>query len=173
MAQDQQWFFVQNAEMGMDPEDSETTPPDLITCLRTLLGNTVSVYFRAHGYHWNVKGTNFAAYHEFFQEIYEDIYASIDDTAEWLRKLDVDADYQLSDFINNRDIQDTPVKPWNAIQMVKDLYDAVEALDECTEKCLELATTADEQGLINFLGGRIDMLEKWEWQLKATFSETL
>jgi starvation-inducible DNA-binding protein len=171
MAED--WLLVQREDNGVEQMDMEDTPVDLITSLRTLLGNTVSVYFRAHGYHWNVKGINFAAYHEFFGDIYEDLYGSIDPTAEWLRKLDMDADYQLTDFINNRDIPDAIVKPWNAIQMVKDLYNAIEALDECTEKCLELATEEDEQGLINFLGERIDMLEKWEWQLKTTFSETL
>jgi starvation-inducible DNA-binding protein len=169
MAGVENWMLVQSEATDME----ENPSPDLIASLHTLLGNTVSVYFRAHGYHWNVKGINFAQYHKFFQKIYEDIHASIDDTAEWLRKLDVDADYQLIDFINNRDIPDAVVKPANAIQMVKELYAAVEALDECTERCLELATENDEQGLINFLGGRIDMLEKWEWQLSATFAETL
>lgn len=158
---DDNWFLVQ-----------EETNPDLETSLRMLLANSVSVYFRAHGYHWNVKGINFAAFHEFFQEIYEDLYSSIDPTAEWLLKLDFDANYQLTDFINNRSIEDS-VKPVTAIQMAKDLYVAIEALEECTEMCLEVATENDEQGLINFLGERIDMLEKWEWQLKATFAETL
>ena len=171
MAED--WLLVQTEDTGREQMDMEETPVDLITSLRTLLANSVSVYFRAHGYHWNVKGINFAAYHEFFQEIYEDLYGAIDPTAEWLLKLDTDADYQLSDFINNRDIPDAMVKPMNAIQMVKDLYTAIEALEECTETCFELATAADEQGLMNFLADRIDMLEKWEWQLKATFSETL
>jgi len=166
MAED--WMLVQPEAMIEEPESA-----DLITSLRTLLGNEVTVYFLAHGYHWNVKGINFSQYHKFFQKIYEDIYSSIDPVAEWLRKLDVDADYQLMDFINNRDIQDFSVKPANAIQMLKNLYIAIYALEECTERCLVLATDADEQGLINFLAGRLDMLEKWEWQLKATFAETL
>jgi starvation-inducible DNA-binding protein len=168
MAED--WVLIQNETVDTGTEEVN---PDLITSLRTLLANTVSVYFRAHGYHWNVKGINFAAYHEFFEEIYEDLYGSIDPTAEWLLKLDNDADYQLADFINNRDIDDTIIKPITALQMVKDLYNAIEALEESTETVLEVATEADEQGLINFLAERIDMLEKWEWQLKATFSETL
>jgi starvation-inducible DNA-binding protein len=170
MAED--WVLVQN-QATEDDLNNEEPSPDLIASVRTLLGNTVSVYFRAHGYHWNVKGLNFSAYHKFFQKIYEDLYESIDPTAEWLRKLDVDADYQLADFINNRDIQDAPMKPIFVVQMIKDLYEAIEALDECTERCLKLATQDDEQGLINFLGGRIDMLEKWEWQLETSLSETL
>jgi starvation-inducible DNA-binding protein len=168
MAED--WVLVQNETVDTGTEEVN---PDLITSLRTLLANTVSVYFRAHGYHWNVKGINFAAYHEFFEEIYEDLYGSIDPTAEWLLKLDNDVNYQLADFINNRDIDDTIIKPITALQMVKDLYNTIEALEESTETVLEVATEADEQGLINFLAERIDMLEKWEWQLKATFSETL
>jgi len=156
------WFIVQ-----------EEVAPDLEASLRMLLSNTVSVYHRAHGYHWNVKGLNFAAYHEFFQEIYEDLYGSIDPTGEWLRKLDKDSLCGLSDFMKNRTIQDPEMMPITAIEMLKDLYGAIEELDECTEMCLELATVEDEQGLINFLGERIDMLEKWEWQLKATLAETL
>jgi starvation-inducible DNA-binding protein len=165
-----EWTLVQpeTPEVGLIPESA-----DLEESLRTLLANTVSVYLRAHGYHWNVKGINFSQYHNFFGEIYQDIYGSIDPTAEWLLKLDLRADYELSTFLANRDIEDAVAKPWNGIQMVKDLYGAIEALNESTEHCLELATEADEQGLINFLGERIDMLEKWEWQLKATFTETL
>ena len=158
------WVLVQGQEVES---------PDLITCLRMLLANNVTVYFQAHGYHWNVKGINFAQYHEFFEEIYEDLYSAIDPTAEWLRKLNVDADFQLGDFLNNRSIQDAPVMPVNAIQMMKNLYASLEALEECTETCLEIATVANEQGLINFLGERLDMIEKWEWQLSATFAETL
>lgn len=168
MAED--WVLVQNQTVT---EDAEETNPDLITSLRTLLADTVSVYFRAHGYHWNVKGINFSAYHEFFGEIYEDLYGSIDPIAEWLLKLHTNADYQLSDFMNNRTIQDPMMKPATALQMVKDLYNAIEALDEVTEECLKIATMEDEQGLMNFLAGRVDMLEKWEWQLSATFSEVL
>lgn len=168
MAED--WVLVQNQTIA---EDLEETNVDLITSLRVLLSNTVTVYHRAQGYHWNVKGLNFAQYHEFFEDIYKDIYDSIDPTAEWLRKLHEDALCGLSDFIKNRTIQDPIIMPVNAVQMLKDLYNAIEALDESTEECLKIATMEDEQGLINFLAGRLDMLEKWEWQLEATFSEVL
>lgn len=168
MAED--WVLVQNESIADELEEPSV---DLIQSLKTLLSNNVSIYFRAHGYHWNVKGLNFPQLHEFFGTIYEDLYSSIDDTAEWLRKLDTDAPYRLQDFIINRDIDDAMVPPVNSLGMIKDLLNGIEGLDDCTEKCLELATEADEQGLINFLAGRLDMLEKWEWQLKASISEVL
>lgn len=165
-----EWMLVQNQTIA---EELEETNPDLITSLRVLLSNTVTVYHRAQGYHWNVKGLNFGQLHTFFQEIYEDLYDSIDPTGEWLRKLHEDSLCGLSDFMNNRTIQDPIIMPVNSVQMIKDLLGAIEALDESTEECLEIATEEDEQGLMNFLAGRIDMLEKWEWQLGAFISEVL
>ena len=168
MAED--WVLVQNQTIA---EELESEPVDLIASLKTLLSNTVSIYFRAHGYHWNVKGLNFPQLHEFFGTIYEDLYGSIDDTAEWLRKLKTDAPYRLQDFIQYRDIEDALIPPVQSVGMIKDLLMGIEGLDDCTEHCLKLATEADEQGLINFLAGRLDMLDKWEWQLKSSISEVL
>lgn len=168
MAED--WVLIQNQTIADELEEEN---PDLIASLQTLLANTVTVYHRAQGYHWNVKGLNFPQYHAFFEEIYTDIYESIDPTAEWIRKLHQDALCGLSDFVKNRTIEDPIIMPVNAVQMIKDLHMAIEALDESTEHCLEIATEEDEQGLINFLASRIDMLEKWEWQLSTTLSEVL
>ena len=164
------WVLVQNQEIA---DELEEISPDLTTSLKTLLSNTVSVYFRAHGYHWNVKGLNFPQLHDFFANVYEDLYGSIDPIAEWLRKLDTDALYRLGDFIQMRDIEDSNVPPIQSIQMLKDLYDGIELLDDCVEKCLALATQDNVQGLMNFLAERLDMLDKWEWQLKASLSELL
>lgn len=168
MAED--WVLVQNETIA---EELEVNNPNLITSLRILLSNTVTVYHRAQGYHWNVKGLNFGQLHEFFGEIYEDLYSSIDPTGEWLRKLEEDSLCGLSDFVNNRTIQDPMIMPVNSVQMIKDLLGAIDALEDSTEECLKIATLEDEQGLINFLAGRLDMLEKWEWQLSAFISEVL
>jgi hypothetical protein len=34
-----------------------------------------------------------------------------------------------------------------------------------------LATAADEQGIVNFLGERIDTIDKWAWQLRASLGQ--
>ena len=47
---------------------------DLVQSLRGLLCDTVTIYFRAHGYHWNVEGEDFSQYHMLFEQIYEDIW---------------------------------------------------------------------------------------------------
>ena len=62
---------------------------ELVTSLKVLLANIYQMYFKAHGFHWNVEGSNFAEMHGFFEKIYEDVDDTIDTIGEWLRKFDV------------------------------------------------------------------------------------
>ena len=55
--------------------------------MKTILANTVVLKYKAQGYHWNVKGMFFPQLHEFFGNLYEEIYSSIDKFAEEIRAL--------------------------------------------------------------------------------------
>ena len=83
--------------------------PDLIEELTEALADVVSFYFRAHGAHWNVIGPDFSEYHNLFNEIYEDVYSSIDPLAENLRKLGAPAPFQLPAFIALGELRDANV----------------------------------------------------------------
>lgn len=149
----------------MPDEVKEET--NLQDCLKTLLSNEVAMYLKAHGFHWNVEGPMFAMFHEFFQEIYEDVYSSIDPTAEDIRKLGGYAPFTLPTFDKLRDVTDVKTST-DPIAMCVDLYDANEVLIECIDECFKLATDENEQGICNFLAERDNMHKKWRWQLKAT-----
>ena len=79
--------------------------------LKTFLADSVTMYFVAHGYHWNVEGQDFSQYHALFADIYEDVYSSIDIIAEDLRKLDEYAPFTLSKFIDLRTVESVEVAP--------------------------------------------------------------
>ena len=55
---------------------------ELIVALKKVLADTFVMYYKAHSYHWNVEGSNFPQYHEFLQNIYEEIFAAVDVIAE-------------------------------------------------------------------------------------------
>ena len=59
----------------------------LISQMKVILATSFSFYLKAHNYHWNVTGPNFTQYHEFFGDIYTDVWESLDTTAEEIRKL--------------------------------------------------------------------------------------
>jgi starvation-inducible DNA-binding protein len=140
----------------------------LADALTVLIADNVSVYFRAHGYHWNVQGQDFTEYHMLFGEIYEDLYHAVDPTAENLRALGDFAPYRLQDFVAMRSIQDSPVPPADPIAMALDLLVGIDALLAVTNRTAAIATQVNEQGVLNFLAGRIEMLGKFKWQLTAS-----
>jgi len=139
----------------------------LATSLKTVLSDVVTMYFAAQGYHWNVEGEDFYQYHGLFAEIYEDVYSSIDPIAENIRKLDEYAPFSLKTFLDLRTIETKEVKP-EPKAMAKALMTLNEGVIKSLDKAFKDATSADEQGIANFIAGRIDQHQKWAWQLRAS-----
>jgi starvation-inducible DNA-binding protein len=139
----------------------------LSNSLKTLLADTVTMYFVAQGFHWNVEGPDFSQYHSLFKEVYEDVYSAIDPLAEDVRKLGEYAPFTLSKFIDLRTVEPKDVKP-EPKAMTKELIRINDALIESISKALKEATKADEQGILNFLAERDDAHKMWRWQLSAS-----
>lgn len=139
----------------------------LVASLKTLLSDAVTMYFAAQGYHWNVEGEDFRQYHDLFGTIYADVYESIDPIAENLRKLDEYAPFSLKTFLDLRTIETKEVKP-EPKAMAKALLTLNDGVLVTLNKAFKDATSADEQGIADFLAGRIDQHKKWGWQLRAS-----
>jgi starvation-inducible DNA-binding protein len=143
---------------------------DLINALKVLVANQYVLYLKAHGYHWNVEGKDFKEYHAFFEEIYSDVYESIDPTAENIRKLGAFAPFTLSRLMELKTIEDVTVAPTTEA-MTRDLLNANEAILMDIDKTFALATAANQQGIANFLAERDDQHRKWIWQLRVSLKE--
>ena len=146
---------------------------DLVGALGKFLANTYSVYHEAHGFHWNVKGPDFAQYHELFSGIYQDLIESVDPIAENILKLGYDSPFRMSELMTmttipesknmyDEEMEDTPS------YMAFDLLALVSALEKDAKELFELANDADEQGVANFVAERIDALQKTMWQLRVS-----
>jgi starvation-inducible DNA-binding protein len=140
---------------------------ELVKALKTAMADVVTFYFMAHGYHWNVEGQDFSQYHSLFADIYEDAYGSLDPLAENIRKLDDYAPFSLQKFIDLRTVEFKDVDP-TPKAMAKSLLKANETVLETIGAAFKAADSADEQGIANFLAERIDMHNKWAWQLRAS-----
>ena len=136
--------------------------------LKPLLADVISFYFRAHGHHWNVEGEDFSQYHGLFEDIYSDAYSSIDPIAENIRKLGDYAPFRLERFSELANIPDKSSDKNSPKAMAEDLLKCNEYLIEKLKAIFKTANKEDEQGIANFLAERIDMHQKWAWQLKAS-----
>jgi hypothetical protein len=145
--------------------------PDLNEELTELMADVVNFYFRAHGAHWNVKGSDFSEYHKLFNEIYEDVYGSIDPIAENLRKLGSLAPFTLPSLIALRSINDAPTTLQEPMALAADLLAANDVVIDQISDSFDCATAYGQQGVANFLADRLDKHQFWKWQLTASLGQ--
>ena len=160
------------AQLSGEPADAgENEPTDLVSELKDLLGDVVVFKFLAHGFHWNVKGINFQQFHEFFGAIYQDADDSIDPIAENIRKVNADAPFLLTDYIESDYPAEYNTSSSDPVELSKVLYDANEDVRESLQCAFDCATKANEQGIANFLAERLDQHSKWQWQLRSIIGD--
>ena len=145
--------------------------PELVECLANTLGNAVHFYFKAQGHHWNVTGRDFSQFHDFFGKIYEDVYTMFDPIAENMRKLGSVAPHQPADLMNLSQLEDMDCGA-DALKMVQDLYASNNVVIASLETCFQTASDVNEQGVADYIAGRIDAHKMWRWQLSAYLSPT-
>jgi len=140
---------------------------ELQSSLNVLMANVFVMYFKAHSFHWNVGGVEFSQYHEFFGDLYEDIYDSVDPIAENLRKLNAYAPKSISEMYDNKTLLEENGIP-DLRGMLNALLSANDQVLYSLNKVFSLAQKENKQGLCNFIADRIDTHEKHGWQLRAS-----
>ena len=138
----------------------------LIEQLKTILGTTFGLYFKAHSYHWNVEGPDFAQYHEFLGNFYESVYGNVDPIAEHLRALDSYAPVSLSRMLELSDIEEKDSIP-TALSMIADLKTDNERYMTHLRAGIMAAEGANEPAVGNFLQDILDQPQKHGWMLRS------
>lgn len=145
---------------------------ELIEKLNKLLATSFAMYLKAHFFHWNVKGQDFLQYHNFFGDLYSDIYGSVDTTAEEIRALDGIAYGSLTQYQSLSKVEDQTSVP-NLQQMVSILYRDNETVLSVLKEVHETAQRNNEHGLINYIEERMDIHKKHGWMLRASMSTSV
>lgn len=135
--------------------------------LKTAFASEYVFAIKAQNFHWNVEGPNFPQYHELFGKIYEEVYGSIDDFAENIRKVGTYTPASLQRFSMLSQIEDeTQMLP--AEQMLSELYEDSEKMIKMLKIVFDMSESLGEHGLSDFIAGRMDAHRKHSWMLRAT-----
>ena len=138
----------------------------LADTLKTLLATAYAFSIKTQGFHWNVESVNFPQYHKFLDDLYSEVYDNtIDKLAEIIRQLDVYAPGSLTRFAELSQIEDQ-VKIPRAELMLKELYEDNSIILGMYKQAFHVAEEADEQGICDFIAGRIDAHSKHQWMLR-------
>ena len=131
--------------------------------LSRLLADTYAVYLKTHGYHWNVRGPNFASLHTLFMTQYTEMWNAIDLVAERIRALGELAPQGYGAFGKLSGIQDgDPSKSADA--MLQELL-ADHATLIATAKA---AREGADDVTAAVIDARIDAHQKHAWMIRAT-----
>ena len=139
---------------------------ELQTSLNVLMANVFVMYFKAHSFHWNVEGVEFSQYHDFFGDLYDDVYGSVDPIAENIRKLDAYAPKSINAMYDHKTIQEEDGIP-NLRGMIQSLLAANDQVLYSLNKVFELANKNNKQGIANFIADRLDVHAKHAWFLTS------
>ena len=135
--------------------------------LNIVLANTFVMYYKAHAYHWNVEGINFAQHHGFFGDLYEELHDVVDTAAEELRAQDEYAPVSIVALLKSATISEDEVKPATVTEMFEHLSSANAEVVNSLNKLFEVATAAKNQGLADFAAGRLDVHAKHGWMIRS------
>ena len=105
-------------------------------------------------------------FHDFFGELYEEVYGAVDPMAEEIRALGAYAPRSLNEMYQYKTIND--LSDAESVQdMLADLVNANATTIESLNKLFDLLFEEKKQGFADFVAGRIDAHEKHGWMLRS------
>ncbi|MBS4200100.1 DNA starvation/stationary phase protection protein [Bacillus sp. FJAT-49732] len=121
---------------------------------------------KLHNFHWYVKGTNFFALHEKFEELYNEAAIHIDELAERILALGNNPVATLREALEMASIGEAEGKK-DANQMIQSLVDDFTVLITELKDGIEVANTMGDDSTGDMLIAIHQGLEKHNWMLKA------
>ena len=139
---------------------------ELAEALKVALADTFAFYLKAHNFHWNVTGPDFAQYHSFLGDLWEEVFSGVDLIAEGIRTLDAFAPGSFTRYKELATIEDELKIP-SAMDMLKKLEADNQKVLASLVKAYDLAEDAKKHGISNFIQDRITAHEKHGWMLRS------
>lgn len=144
----------------------------LVDDLKVLLASQFSLYIKGANFHWNIEGTNFPQYHDFFGDFYAEVSEPIDRIAEYIRILDSYTPASLSKFTELSVISDQ-----NGTKMPVGMFMELQSDNDKIIGILNTSFTAaiaeNQQGIANFLAERLDAHGKHGWKLRSLLKSSI
>jgi starvation-inducible DNA-binding protein len=134
--------------------------------LKVLLASTQSFAIKSQNFHWNVEGSNFPQYHEFFDTLYGDVSSTIDRIAEYIRILGHYTPGSLTRYAELSIIQDQTKIPRAELMFVESLHDC-ETMLQLVTAMFDEAANEKQHGIENYMAELQDLYGKKAWFIRS------
>jgi starvation-inducible DNA-binding protein len=139
---------------------------ELIQKMKVYLASNFDLYLKAHNFHWNVMGPDFPQLHDFFGEVYQELWDAVDAIAEQIRQLDAYAPGSLGRF-NELSILKGERNVSDAKSMIDKLNSDNKLIIPLLKSIYRMCEENEQVGLSNFIQDRIMAHTKLAWKLKS------
>ena len=149
-------------DIGIKEDDRQS----IAAGLKHLLADSYTLYLQTHNFHWKVTGPQFRELHLMFEEHYTELALAVDEIAERIRTLDVQAPGTYKEFVRLSSIEEVEGVP-EGREMVDILTTGHEKVVKTCRKVLKLAQEADDESTAALVSDRMRIHEKTAWMLRA------
>lgn len=134
--------------------------------LKVLLASTQSFAIKSQNFHWNIEGSDFPQYHQFYDTLYGDVSGTIDQIAEYIRILGHYTPGSLQRYSELTIIQDQVRIPRAELMFAETLQD-VDKMSELVVAMFDEATNERQQGIANYMAELQDLYGKKAWFIRS------
>jgi len=153
---------MESMNIGIDPQQRA----EIAQGLKHLLADSYTLYLQTHNFHWNVTGPQFRELHLLFEEHYTELAVAVDDIAERIRTLGVNAPGTYKEFAELSSIKDVDGVP-SAQEMIETVTASHEQVVRTCREVLKKAQEADDESSAALISDRMRIHEKTAWMLRA------
>ncbi|MFC5412867.1 Dps family protein [Larkinella bovis] len=153
--------------MKADIRISESNTQEVALILNKLLADEHILLIKTRNYHWNIEGSNFMEMHKFYETLYTELDAIIDEVAERVRMIGHYAEGRLKDFLKLTNLEEEEYTSDQQRQL-RHLLDDHQTLIHLIRNQIEaVEETYKDAGTADFLTGLLKKHEQWAWMLRA------
>lgn len=153
---------METMNIGIDPEHRA----EIAQGLKHLLADSYTLYLQTHNFHWNVTGPQFRELHLLFEEHYTELAVAVDDIAERIRTLGVEAPGTYKQFAALSSIDEVDGVP-SAQEMTEILTAGHEQVVRTCREVLARAQAGEDESSAALISDRMRIHEKTAWMLRA------
>ena len=139
----------------------------IVQNLKIVLATTFHFYLKAHKFHWNVIGSDFAQHHEFLGTLWEETFAAVDPLAEFIRTKGELSPGSFQEFLELSQLDDPTDEDTNAQVMFEVLSRDNDTLLDTLKEAYQSAEEEMDFDISDYLAGRIAAHKKHGWMLAS------
>jgi starvation-inducible DNA-binding protein len=144
---------------------SHNAVPEIAEALNGLVADGYALYTKTKNFHWHVSGPHFRDYHLLFDDQATEIFATIDDLAERVRKLGARTIHSIGEIAKLQTIKDNDKDFVSPGDMLRELMADNKTVIRRMRAAHEVADKHDDIATASILENFIDQAEKRNWFL--------